>query len=273
MNRILCSTGALIGRPNNRDHTLLTKCAERLGCDGFEFMMYRTWYDKIDEIAEFLGSVSKPFPVFHTEKSIGEFISRNGCGDADRARELFEINCRFAERIGSEKLVLHLWSGIESDRDIGNNYSVYPALYEAAAKRGLELTIENVVCNRSDPMTHMHEMAERFDTARFTFDTKMAAFHSQLEDIYRPENAFFWENGLISHLHVNDYGGGHMEWARLKTLHLGSGNIDFERFLRFVKSVGYEGDITVEASSFGADGTIDLDALDRDVGYIGGILR
>ena len=39
MNRILCSTGALIGRPNGRDYTLLNECAKRLDCDGFEFMI------------------------------------------------------------------------------------------------------------------------------------------------------------------------------------------------------------------------------------------
>ena len=37
-NRILCSTGALIGRPNGRDFTLLGPCTQKLTCDGFEFM-------------------------------------------------------------------------------------------------------------------------------------------------------------------------------------------------------------------------------------------
>ena len=37
MAQILCSTGALIGRPNNRDYRLLESFAKQLHCDGFEF--------------------------------------------------------------------------------------------------------------------------------------------------------------------------------------------------------------------------------------------
>lgn len=37
---ILCSTGALIGKPNGRDYRLLESLSEKLNCDGFEFMMY-----------------------------------------------------------------------------------------------------------------------------------------------------------------------------------------------------------------------------------------
>ena len=46
MSKILCSTGALIGKPNNRDYKLLEPLSQNLSCDGFEFMMYNSWYDK-----------------------------------------------------------------------------------------------------------------------------------------------------------------------------------------------------------------------------------
>ena len=39
MCTILCSTGALIGRPNNRDYRLLKTLSKQLTCDGYEFMM------------------------------------------------------------------------------------------------------------------------------------------------------------------------------------------------------------------------------------------
>lgn len=42
MNQLLCSTGALIGRPNGRDYRLLGGLSKKLECDGFEFMMYST---------------------------------------------------------------------------------------------------------------------------------------------------------------------------------------------------------------------------------------
>lgn len=43
MNKILCSTGALIGRCNNWDYRLIEAYSNELGCDAFEFMMYSRW--------------------------------------------------------------------------------------------------------------------------------------------------------------------------------------------------------------------------------------
>lgn len=75
MNEILCSTGALIGRPNNRNFRLLEGLAGRLDCDGFEFMMYDTWYGQTEEITDYLCRIRLHIPVVHCEKSIGEAIS------------------------------------------------------------------------------------------------------------------------------------------------------------------------------------------------------
>lgn len=36
----MCSTGAFIGKANNRDYRLLEKLCKEVTCDGFEFMMY-----------------------------------------------------------------------------------------------------------------------------------------------------------------------------------------------------------------------------------------
>lgn len=48
MAEILCSTGALIVKPNGRIYRLLETLSKQINCDGFEFMMYRDRYDKID---------------------------------------------------------------------------------------------------------------------------------------------------------------------------------------------------------------------------------
>ena len=85
MNRILCSTGTSIGRPNGRDFRLLSECARRLECDGFEFMMYSTWYDQISELEAFMKDFPAPIPVVHVEKGVGERISRNEAGDSEEA--------------------------------------------------------------------------------------------------------------------------------------------------------------------------------------------
>ena len=101
------------------------------------------------------------------------------------------------------------------------------------------------------------------ENVRFTFDTKMAAFHGQMEEIYAKENRFLWEKGHIHHLHINDYGGGYMDWSNLRTLHVGQGIIDFERLFSFLKEIRYTGDYTVEATAFDQRGIIHLDELNE----------
>ncbi len=262
-NRILCSTGALIGRPNGRDYRLLNECVKYLDCDGYEFMMYDDWYGRTDEVADFFADFPKPFPVLHAEKSVGDLISRNEQGDTERALGLFEENCMMAEKLGSEKLVLHLWNGIDSDKDFPHNIAVYRYMRDIADRYGLLLTVENVVCNRSDPMTHMKELTTEYPDISFTFDTKMAEFHGQLMDICLEENSHIWER--VKHLHINDYKGGVMDWQSLKTLHIGDGQIDFEKLSAFIRSAGYGGDITIESTSFDKTGHIFLDRMNEDI--------
>ncbi|MFG6393974.1 MAG: hypothetical protein K1W24_07315 [Lachnospiraceae bacterium] len=101
MGQVLCSTGALIGRPNNRNYKLLESLSEKLSCDGYEFMMYDTWYSKADEIACYLQNIGLFTPVMHCEKHIGEIASRN---ETDEALRLFTINCKIAEKIHAKNL-------------------------------------------------------------------------------------------------------------------------------------------------------------------------
>lgn len=264
MNRILCSTGAIIGRPNGRNHRLLASFAPELHCDGFEFMIYDTWYDKLDEVVSDTAALGLSMPTVHCEKTVGE---RFTLGDFSEGYRLFEINCRAAERLGAGLIVLHLWNGIVSDSHFENNLSAVPEIIRIASAHGLIPTVENVVCNRGDPQKRLDELAERTDI-RFTFDTKMAAFHGQLMDIFAPEREFFWRDGRIAHIHANDYGGGYMDWQHLKVLHLGEGNVPLKEFFGKLEGRGYCGDFTVESTGFGADGKVDFDALNRDFNYL-----
>ncbi|MBR4277818.1 MAG: sugar phosphate isomerase/epimerase, partial [Lachnospiraceae bacterium] len=68
-NTILVSTGALIGRPNGRDYRLLKELTKKIRSDGFEFMMYSTWYGQEDHIVDFLKSNSINTPTMHCQKS------------------------------------------------------------------------------------------------------------------------------------------------------------------------------------------------------------
>ena len=141
MLKVLCSTGALITRKNGRDHRLLAGFAEQLHCDGFEFMLYDSWYDKLDSIADDVKAMGLDIPAVHCEKSIGELIA----AEDDLAYERFEMNCKAAERVGAKLLVLHLWNGLVSDSNFGANLKAYGRLADMAAEHGLTLTVENLL--------------------------------------------------------------------------------------------------------------------------------
>lgn len=268
MAKILCSTGTMIGRPNGRDYRLIEKYAPQLQCDGFEFMMYSSWYEEVEELTEYLKSLKLYIPVVHVQKGIGEKISIGGPENFEEAYRLFEINCKLASDIDATKLVIHLWDGLPSDKQFENNVKAYPVLREIAEKYGLDLLVENVVCNQQDPLTHMIELAQEYQDIHYIFDTKMAAFHSQLDKLYDPEYAWLWKDGHIRHYHVNDYGGGHMDWANLRTLPIGKGHIDFERFFDYIHEIGYDDTFTVEATAFDETGVVDVDMLNDQFGQI-----
>lgn len=222
-------------------------------------MLYETWYDQVDALSAFLRSLSLDIPVMHCEKHIGEAVSE---GEGERLKigmRRFEINCQLASFLGAKRMVMHLWDGLTSDRQIENNLSAYPAFCSIAEKYGIGLMIENVVCAKANPLTHWRSLLRLDPAVRFTYDTKMAAFHGQTDQMYLPENRFLWEH--IEHLHINDYAGGLRDFTQLKTLHVGKGRIDFERFFSFLREIGYQGDYTVEATSFLPDGVIRWDDL------------
>ncbi len=263
MNAVLCSTGCLIGRPNGRNFRLLETCIDRLICDGFEFMVYEDWYACMPELADYLKRLPAAFPTLHCEKKIGEKLSSEQYEEREEGFACFLKNCELAEAIGSLRLVLHLWNGMVSDSHIERNLEAFGRLFETARAHGLELTVENVVCNHADPWSHWNALLKEYPDASFTFDTKMAAFHGQLELLYEPENEPVLQH--IHHFHVNDYGGGYKDWSHLKTLHIGSGNVEFAPFFSYLGKQGYKGYLTLEETSFAADGTIDFETLNQSI--------
>lgn len=274
MHEILCSSGALLGRANGRDPRLLEKYCPRLACDGFEFILYEVWYPEMDWLTAYLIQLKLHIPVMHCEKTFAEHISRGGSEEQAEARRKFIINCELARELGADRLVIHLWNGVISDRFFSNNLAAYGELREISERYGLDLLVENVVC-REDPMSHWAALREQYPEIHFVFDTKMAQFHRQVETLYDPAWSWLWKEDRIRHYHVNDYGGGYMDWDNLKVLALGEGNVDFDRFFAFVKSTGYRGDFTFEATGFGPDGIVNTDRLnrqfDRARGYLAGM--
>ncbi len=259
--RVLCSTGAVITRRNNRDFNLLQTLVPRLHCDALEFMMYESWHDQVDELRCVMADFD--VPVFHMTKQIGEWVSE---GNLEDALAMFCQDCELAAAMGSKLLVLHLWSGRASDQHIERNIAAYPALRDIAEKQGLLLTVENVLCNQQDPLTHLRELADVYPDIAFTWDTKMAAFHQQEEALYLAENA--WLVPCIKHYHVNDYAGGFMDWANMSAKPLGHGYVDFDKFFAFVRRTAYAGALTCEAAAVNDDGTVRCDEMNASLDRI-----
>ena len=272
MREIYCSTGALIGRPNGRDYRLLKTLVPQLECDGIELMIYPDWYADPDALISFLKPLRLHIPVLHCEKAVSEHITRGGEEETREAYRLFRINCRIAESLGAEKMVFHLWNGIISDSNIGNNIRAYGSLRGIAEEYSVDLLAENVVCHR-DPMTHWTALRKAYPDIHFVFDTKMADFHRQLELLYDPEYEWLHAENHIRHYHVNDYGGGYMDWSNLKVLPVGSGHIDFDRFFGFINRINYQGGFTLEATGFDRSGNVNIRMLNEQFVRVRNFLR
>ncbi|MDD5934812.1 MAG: TIM barrel protein [Clostridiales bacterium] len=262
MSEILCSTGAIIGRRNGRNFHLLPELAAQINCDGFELMMYMDWYEKTEELVHMLKEEKLYIPVMHCEKFIGEKI---GNGDFELAFKQFEVNCQIAQQIGASKMVLHLWNGMISDNHFENNIKAYPNLEEIATRYAIDLLIENVVCNREDPMSHWCELRRIYPKIHFIYDTKMAQFHDQESLLYEKEYEWLWKEDHIHHYHVNDYAGGYMDWSNLNVLPVGTGGINFQRFFQFIDKIGYRETFTLEAPGMREDGSVDIAMLNKQI--------
>jgi sugar phosphate isomerase/epimerase len=251
-----------VGYYNDYDFTLIDKWRPALNCDGFELLMFNRFfgfpdaydyssglpdaYVAVDDAIMKAKENGAAFYSMHMTKVIGGLISRNADGDIEAAVSLFTANCKLAVRYGVKLLVLHLWGGRESDKNIDVNIKMFPALKEISDGYGLTLTIENIVCNTHKPLTHMKTLWDRYGgDVCFTIDTRQAEFHKSLKQTC--ESGFLWENGLVRHLHISDWSGAETDWSALnRHAPLGSGDVDFDYFFKFIKSTGYGGAITIE---------------------------
>lgn len=266
MSKILCSTGALL--VYGGDYRLLEPLSKQLLYDGYEFMIDSPYYGEVETLIHFLRNLNLYIPIVHCEKSIGESISKGTESDLRDAFDKFVINCQISKNIGAEKMVIHLWDGRTSDSNFESNLNSYATLDKIARKYEIDLLVENVVCNVDNPMKHICELREKYPNIHFVFDTKMAAFHGQMEMLYKKEYEWLWKNNHIRHYHVNDYAGGYMAWTNLQSLPIGKGKIDFASFFEFIKMIGYDGTFTVEATAVNHKGIVDVETLNEQFRFI-----
>ena len=281
MNKVLCSTGALIGRPNKRDYRLLREFSGQLECDGFEYLVYDTWYPEIDQMLKTIKGYNLSIPVVHCEKGLsekvagarvwyenGEFHHQKMTPEEDRescrqAIEEFRANLRIANELGADRMVFHLWNGLVSDNYIERNIEYFGTFLDMAKEAGVLLMVENVLCNHYDPMFDMELVYKSFPDVSYVFDTKMAEFHGQIMQIFDTGWEWMLSEDHVKHLHINDYNGGIKDWSNLAVLPIGKGHIDFEGFFSNLKKYEYRGDYTVEATAFDKTGAVDIAMLNE----------
>jgi len=275
MNKILCSTGTIIGRSNHFDYTLIPEYAKNIKYNGFEFMMEPMWNsdEKINEIVSNLLPFHINFETMHMDKDIGYYISKNEPGDIDEAMRIFELNCVAASKLGVKLLVLHLWGGQPSDQHIDINIKKYADWLEIAGKYNLILTVENIVCNTYDAVRHMKKIFDIYkNDAKFTVDVRQAEFHKMLKETCEAD--FLWENDLVPHFHIADYSGGYMDWSKLRpVLPPGEGDIDFGYLSGFLKQINYKGSFTLEASGALSAAGLDFDKLNKYLDFICNLIK
>ena len=265
---VLASSGTFVGMPNGRNIRLLEEILPALEADGMELMLYDSWYSSLPEIVRYVKSLQGYFPVLHAEKSIGMLLGRDEPGDYVHALELFRQNAWAAAEVGAKKMVLHLWNGPVLDTHIEKNLSAFGDLQEIAREYGQELTVENVVCHGlapDAPLCYLADLRRAYPDATFTYDLKMAEFHGQNALVWKKEWQFLWEAGVVTHLHVSDYAGGLMDFAHLRTRHLGEGHIDFVSFFQHYNRTPGCDTLTLEPICFREDGSVDVAAMNRDI--------
>lgn len=265
-NRILCSTGTMVGRANGYDYHVIIENKDLPQADGFELMMLKAWYDKLPDVASALEKAGVRTPAIHFEKDIGALLGLGSEEDHEEGLRLFRINADMARAVGAEKAVFHLWDGRFSEKQIFQAIAGLSELYEICGSRGVELAVENVPSRAPSPLDNMRSIAEKYPRARFTFDTRHAAYLGQCEAFFESE---LWQ-ARICHFHVSDYSGETVPgmWGVTRPiLHPGEGIIDFEAL--FAEMPAYHGGtVTLESPVLGEDGSLDLPKLVRSLAYL-----
>lgn len=263
--RILLSTGAFTGRVNGRDHRLALEYANAFPIDGFEWMIFDTWYEELDHIARSYARAKLKCPVVHTDKQIGNLLSDPAPEARDRAMALWEINCRAAAEVHAEKLVTHIWGLPHSTRYFDCIADRCAELVERAAAYGLEMVPENTACADGSPLSQLRALSARYPDMRFTIDTRPAQFSAELIETCESD---LMAEGKVGHVHINDYAGGRLEWEKLyPILQPGQGDVDFDLFFRALEAAGFDSSITLEAPSMQKEG-VDVQTLTAGIEFI-----
>ena len=261
--QFLLSTGAFVGRVNGRNHALLTEHHSEFDCDGFEFMIFPEFYNNSEPVIESYRSANLNIPVMHFDKEIGGDIGSESKEDYAHGLRLLLNDLNTAMRLGTKKAVIHLWGRKDSDKYTDLIYSRAGEVRDICLDNGVVPVFENIFCCVSSPLIHLENLAERYPDICFTIDSRPAQFHGELEKTLK---SHVMKN--VSHIHINDYAGGYLEWDKINPIPQPlNGNVDWDNFFSSLKSIGFDGTVTLEAPAHLPIG-VDSETLNRSLRFI-----
>lgn len=265
--RLLCSTGAFSRHPDRCEPSTVAEGIRALGADGIEAIFYTPWYDAIDTAARELRATGASIPVLHTEKSIGSLASSPAPEDHERAAELLRANCHLATALGARTLVLHLWSQPDTEESVATAVATLPRLLDVTEEHGLDLSVETIWRVTSTPLPAIHAALAADPRTRVTLDTEFLGNHGELEEAIADDA--LWESGAVDHVQIKDFAGSMTDDAgRRKYLHPGQGTLDLAGFMRGLRSRGYGGTVSLEASGVVDARTVDYDRIRQSLTMI-----
>ena len=265
---VYLSTGAFVGRINGRNWHLPVEFADRLECDGFEFMIFPDFVEILPEIIREFRSAELNIPVVHAEKHLGDLVSDPTPAAMEAAEETVRRDCDAAARLypaGRPKVVAHCWGIPDSDSHFEDCIvERIGRLREIADSFGTELLPENSFCKFGSPLEHFTALSRVYPQLHFIVDTRCAAFHGEL-DRFTASEVF---RDRVVHIHINDYAGGYKDWDAMYPIPQPTrGNIDWEGFFQALRSLPYTHSITQEAPSMLPEG-VDCATLNGSLRFI-----
>lgn len=266
---MLCSSGAFSRDPDMSDYHAILEFGPQLDMDGIEVIFYSTWYDgdKFQDIIKGLKASGMRFPVVHAEKSIGSLLGKGDKASVDLAIDRLNINCWFAQSIGAEVLVLHLWGLPESDTQFERNLEQFSLCVDFAWRYRLWLAVETVPCLERDPLSRVRQAFEVDSRSRIALDTEFLAYHNQLDAAL--DAGWLWQENRVMHAHLKDFDNNlGAPGTKRRYLQPGQGKIDFPHFFRALRERRYTGNFTLESPSIAADDKIDLMPLKTSLAYL-----
>jgi sugar phosphate isomerase/epimerase len=264
--QVLCSTGAFTRSSDPRSHEVILRYAQEFVADGLEIIFYPRWYQDQEPIVRALRRCSLPFPVLHGEKSIGDCFSSSLASEREQGVLRFEQNCAFAQQLGAQIAVLHLWGMPSSDLQLERNLQPLTRCLDLAEQYGLVLAIETIPCTYADPLSNVKRAVEHDPRARVALDTQFLVWHDQLEAVFTA--SWLWQARVVRHIHLKDNEGPFGSKEGRHYLHPGEGQIDFRRFVRQLRAAEFDGALSLEARAIDQEGGVDVARIQTSLQFM-----